>query len=127
MNIQPALKDKSPREMPPRRLNMARLCASRDIVQERIQECLSSIDRTGEDTGEEWTTFKEPKYYAAADTWALLNANTEIGSMKTTQRSTSELTCFTRPTQITSVTRPARRRNIIISKPGSSSNRSFGR
>ncbi|KAL8561463.1 hypothetical protein ACOMHN_046919 [Nucella lapillus] len=46
MNIQLALKNKSARDKPLRRLNIAHLCTSRDIMQERIQECLSNIALT---------------------------------------------------------------------------------
>ncbi|KAL8570513.1 hypothetical protein ACOMHN_008870 [Nucella lapillus] len=66
--IQFALKNKSARDKPLRRLNIARLCTSIDILQERIQECLSYSDLTGESTGEEWTAFNESLYSAAADT-----------------------------------------------------------
>ncbi|KAL8612681.1 hypothetical protein ACOMHN_025332 [Nucella lapillus] len=64
--IQLALKNKSTRDKPMRGLNIGCLCTSRYIMQEK--ECLSSIHLTGEDTGEEWTAFKESLYTTAAGT-----------------------------------------------------------
>ncbi|KAL8574428.1 hypothetical protein ACOMHN_020411 [Nucella lapillus] len=42
--------------------------SSGDILQERTQECLSSIGLNEEDSGEEWTAFKESLYNVGADT-----------------------------------------------------------
>ena len=68
MNIQLARKKKTARIKPFRKLNIARLTPNMEALQRSLQESLSNIEREHGSLEEEWRSFREAVYSAAADT-----------------------------------------------------------
>ncbi|XP_046855999.1 craniofacial development protein 2-like [Xenia sp. Carnegie-2017] len=66
MNIQLARNNKSAREKPLRKLNVARIPPNKEELQEKLEVALGNINITGEDIEEDWSTFKEAVYNSAA-------------------------------------------------------------
>ena len=68
MNINIALKRNTAREKPPQKLNIARLNTHKEALQQSLQNSLSNIEQEQGNVEEEWRTFREAVYSAAADT-----------------------------------------------------------
>ena len=68
MNIQLAWKKKTTRDKPLRKLNIARLIPNKEALQRSLQESLSNIEQEHDGMEEEWRSFQEAVYSAAADT-----------------------------------------------------------
>ncbi|XP_078593825.1 uncharacterized protein LOC144871797 [Branchiostoma floridae x Branchiostoma japonicum] len=68
MSINIALKRNTARDKPPQKLNIARLNTHKEALQQSLQNSLSNIEQEQGNVEEEWRTFREAVYSAAADT-----------------------------------------------------------
>ncbi|XP_069992338.1 craniofacial development protein 2-like [Penaeus vannamei] len=68
MNIQLALKKKTARDKPLRKLNIAQLIPNKEALQQSLQESLSNAEQEHDSLEDKWRSFHEAVFSAAADT-----------------------------------------------------------
>ena len=68
MNLQLALKKKTARSKPLRKLNITRISPNMETLKQNLHEALSNIEQTHVSLEEEWSSFRKAVYSAAADT-----------------------------------------------------------